>query len=78
MTVFPVRVLGAGGRVNEEVITRLATTRVEVAAHEHASPSGPVKLRRGLVELQVETFPEDTSTKGSNVSFERFSEVNFV
>eukprot|EP00959_Pyramimonas_sp_CCMP1952_P375436 7863424-Pyramimonas_sp.AAC.1 len=63
MAAFPVRVLAVGSRVDDEVISRPSPTRVEVVAHEQALSSSLVELRRGLVEVRVGTFPEDTSTK---------------
>eukprot|EP00959_Pyramimonas_sp_CCMP1952_P437486 9159581-Pyramimonas_sp.AAC.1 len=57
---FPARVLGAGGRVDGEVVAGPAPARVKVVSHEGAPSSSLVKLRRGLVEARAQAFPKYT------------------
>eukprot|EP00959_Pyramimonas_sp_CCMP1952_P084562 1768808-Pyramimonas_sp.AAC.1 len=59
VTVFSVWALCIRGRVDDEVVTGPAPSRMEVVTHEQACSPGLVKLCRGLVGVWVQTFPGD-------------------
>ena len=63
---------------HDQVIAGPLASRMKVVAHEDTLPGSPVELGVLLNQIRIEALPKYTGSKGYQLTFERFAEVNIM